>query len=107
MTQFKIYNSEEYRKHKIILRNIIDTSYWEYIVCINGEIYSSSVDISPKTFWRRFICEYTDKEIEDIVNYVKSMAMATIDMVAFDGKPDPTEEKRTRAEAQVRESLKD
>lgn len=102
MIQYKIYSPEKYRDYKIIIRNVVGTAYWEYIVCIKGEIYTANVDMAPGGFWRQLFFSYTDKEIESIMNYLRSMAMTTIDVVAYDNKPDPEEEKRIKAEIEAR-----
>lgn len=74
-----LQKSIEYAKCPIIIRQ--SGSYFEYITCINGEIYSSFI-IARLSFLKRFFLKsYTKNNLEKITNYMLAMAQTTIDTV--------------------------
>lgn len=70
----------EYEGCPIVIRQI-GSDHFEYITCINNEIYSSNI-ISRKTLAQRiFFRPYSAKQLSNITNYMIAMASATIDHV--------------------------
>lgn len=64
----------------VVIRQVGRDTF-EYITCINNEIYSSSI-VSRKNLGQRiFFRPYTAKQLSNITNYMIAMASATIDHV--------------------------
>ena len=59
--------------------NVDDT--WEYLTVINGQVYSAQIIIKRKFLQKFFRLYYSRKEEEGAINYLTSMAMATIEQV--------------------------
>lgn len=54
---------------------------FEYITCVDFEIYSSNI-IAKKTLLQKvFLRDYSKKQIQDITNMMIAMAQTTIDTV--------------------------
>lgn len=80
----------EYQKCPIVLRQIGEK--FEYITCINNQIYSSFI-VARKTVLQRLILGgYTKEQLHKITNYVLAMAQTTIDTV-LGTKPEVQEDK--------------
>lgn len=69
----------DYEGCPIVIRQAGET--FEYITCINNEIYSSFVVARKKFAQRLFFKPYNPKQLNDITNYMIAMAQATIDTV--------------------------
>lgn len=54
---------------------------FEYITCINNEIYSSYVTAKKSPLQKILFLPYTEKQLRNITNYIISMAQTTIDTV--------------------------
>jgi len=77
---FKVLNKEIiYQGCPVVIRQAEE--HFEYITCIDNQIYSSSI-IARKSIMQRLLGQdYTDKQVQDITNYVIKLAEATIDTV--------------------------
>ena len=69
----------EYQNCPIVIRQ--NGECFEYITCINNQIYSSYVEARKSLIQRLFLQDYTKKEITNITNYIIAMAQTTIDSV--------------------------
>lgn len=69
----------EYEKCPIVLRQAGQT--FEYITCINNQLYSAYIVARKPIIARIFGLPYTKSELHKITNYVLAMAQATIDSV--------------------------
>lgn len=68
-----------YKNCKVYYRNFGNT--FEYLVVIDGEIYTAHVTII-KTWWQMLLNrDYTKKQLVDAVNYLARIAETTIDTV--------------------------
>lgn len=69
----------EYETCPIVIRQAGQT--FEYITCIENQIYSSHI-VARKTLLQRVLCRpYTKDQLHKITNYVLAMAQTTIDTV--------------------------
>jgi len=77
---FKVLTKEIiYQGCPVVIRQAEE--HFEYITCIDNQIYSSSI-IARKSIMQRLLGQdYTDKQVQDITNYVIKLAEATIDTV--------------------------
>lgn len=80
MTKPKVLNKKiEYQGCPIVIRLLGDQ--FEYITCVNNEIYSSYVVARKPLLTRLFGRSYSIKQLDKITNYMIAMAQTTIDSV--------------------------
>lgn len=70
----KVLRATLYRGHKVIIR-MIGEDYFEYLVSLNGEIYSSYIIIQPTQQNRKL----NKSEIDECAALIYTGAEATID----------------------------
>jgi hypothetical protein len=77
---FKVLNKEIiYKGCPIVIRQ--SEEHFEYITCINNQIYSSSIVAKKSLIQKLSFQDYTQKQLVDISNYVIKLAETTIDTV--------------------------
>ena len=77
---FQVLNKKmEYRGCPVVVRRFGQN--FEYITCVNGEIYSSYVTARKGLIRSLFLMPYSVEEINRISNYMIAMAQTTIDTV--------------------------
>ena len=69
----------EYENCPIVIRQAGQS--FEYITCIDNQIYSSFIIARKSLFKRLFGLSYTHEELHKITNYMIAMAQATINTV--------------------------
>jgi len=69
----------EYEDCPIVIRQSGEN--FEYITCINNQIYSSFIVARKSLKQRLFGLSYTAEQLNKITNYVLAMAQATINTV--------------------------
>jgi hypothetical protein len=88
MTPFRVLQKQiDYKGCPIIIR-LVGNETFEYITCINGEIYSANIVAKKKLSQRILMKGYTTKQLSDITNYVIAMAQTTIETI-LNGKKEP------------------
>lgn len=78
--KFKVLNQPFiYENCPIVIRQIGEQ--FEYITCIDNQIYSSYI-VARKSFVQRLLLQsYTTEQLKNITNYMIAMAQATINTV--------------------------
>lgn len=77
--QFRTLKTAEYRGCRIVVRNIGEI--FEYLVVINGALYSANIVILKTPIQRLLRRDYTPKQLADTVAYIIKMAQTTVDLV--------------------------
>ena len=72
----KVLRATLYRGHKVIIRMIGD-DYFEYLISLDGEIYSSYIIIQAKAEGKKL----TKSEIDECAALIYTGAEATIDTI--------------------------
>ena len=79
------FHSESYKECKIYYRNI--GTHWEYLTCINNEVYTSHIEVRPTLFNRVLFFlriepnRYSTQQKTNIIKYLKRFAQTTIDYI--------------------------
>lgn len=82
---FKVLQkSLDYKGCPIVIRQ--SGANFEYITCINNEIYSSFVVATRSLMQKLTLRDYTSKQMSNITNYMIAMAQTTIDSVITNKK---------------------
>ncbi len=77
---FKVLQrQEQYEGCPIVIRQTGES--FEFITCINNEIYSSYVVAKKSLLQKVFFRNYSRKQLRDITSYVYAMATTTIESV--------------------------
>lgn len=85
---FKVSQSFEYEGCPVVIR-YFDQNF-EYLTCINNQIYSSYI-VARKSFFQRILgLPYSKDQIHKITNYMLAMAQATINTVKGIAPPEGT-----------------
>lgn len=75
----------EYKGCPVVIRQGGET--FEYITCVNNEIYSSYI-IAKKSLLRKvFFMNYSKKQMHKITNYMIGMAQTTIETILSESSP--------------------
>ena len=78
--KFKVLKKAiEYKGCPIVIRQVGEN--FEYITCINNQIYSAYVNARQSFLRRIFMLDYTLENKNKITNYMIAMAQTTIDQV--------------------------
>lgn len=78
--KFKVLKKAiEYKGCPIVVRQVGEN--FEYITCINNQIYSSYVNARQSFLRRIFMLDYTLENKNKITNYIIAMCQTTIDSV--------------------------
>lgn len=86
MIKPKVLNKKiEYKNCPVVIRLLGDQ--FEYLTCVNNEIYSSYVVARKPLLSRLFGRSYSLKQLDKITNYMIAMAQTTIDSVLSDVQP--------------------
>jgi hypothetical protein len=79
------FSTEDYRECKIYYRNFLHL--FEYLVVIDGEIYTSHIQVIPTLydqilFWCKITkSPYSDGQLKDIIKQLRRLAETTIDYI--------------------------
>jgi len=83
---FKVLNKEIiYQGCPVVIRQAEE--HFEYITCINNQIYSSAIVARRSIVQRLLGQDYTEKQIQDITTYVIKLAETTIETVLGTKQP--------------------
>lgn len=69
----------EYKNCPIVIRQAGDT--FEFITCINNQIYSSRIEARISLINRLLLRSYSKEQLHKVTNYMIAMAQTTIDSV--------------------------
>lgn len=79
MSTIRTLRATKYRKQNIYYRQIGEL--FEYLACIRGEVYTMHIRVR-RTFSQRFLGrDYSEKELQDTVNFLAKYAESTVDHV--------------------------
>lgn len=81
----KTFSPEEYRNCKVYYRNI--GTHWEYLTCINNEVYTSHIEVRPTLLNRVLFFlgiepeRYSTQQKNKIIKYLRRYAETTVDYI--------------------------